>query len=70
MTQKDMVISHLLEHGSITSLDAIQEYGITRLADVIYKLKKDKWPIITLDEVSKNRYGKEVRYGRYILPQK
>lgn len=31
MTQTERVIKHLKEHGSITLLEAIKEYGITRL---------------------------------------
>ena len=31
MTQTERVIKHLKEYGSITPLEAIREYGITRL---------------------------------------
>lgn len=43
MTQTERVIKHLKEHGSITPLEAIREYGITRLGariwDMTLKLK-------------------------------
>lgn len=52
-TQKDMVLDHLLTRGSITPLEALNEYGCFRLADVIYKLKKDGWHIMT-DMVTRN----------------
>lgn len=65
MTQKEMVLEYMADYGSITSLDAFREFGITRLADVIYKLKNDGHNIVTTMETSKNRYGKAVSYGRY-----
>lgn len=37
-TQK--VLEHLQKHGSITSLEAIDLYGATRLSGIIYNLKK------------------------------
>lgn len=39
-TQKKQVFRHLQEN-SITSWEAISKYRITRLADVIYRLRKD-----------------------------
>lgn len=67
MTQKDLVLMHLRNYGSMTSMDAIMEYGITRLADVVLKLKRDGHNIQKVDETSTNRYGKAVRYARYRL---
>lgn len=46
-TQKEMVLEHLQNRGSITPLEALNIYGCFRLADVIYKLKKDGWHIRT-----------------------
>ena len=40
MTQTQKVISHLIDHGSITPLEAQSNYNIWRLAAVIHKLKK------------------------------
>lgn len=44
MTQTERIIKHLKEHGSITPLEAIKEYGITRLGariwDMTLKLKR------------------------------
>lgn len=38
-TQCDRVLRHLSDYGSITSLEAISEYGILRLASRISDLK-------------------------------
>ena len=45
LTQKKIVLQHLLEFGCITPNEAIYKYNITRLADVIYRLKKDGYTI-------------------------
>ena len=61
--------NHLLRYGKITSLEAINLYGITRLADVIYKLRrKDKTITIDTEMVyGRDRYGDPTRYGVYHL---
>ncbi len=65
-TQKDRVLQHLEENKSITSWEAIKEYGCTRLADVVFRLKDDY--IINTDMVdSTNRFGDKVRYAKYNL---
>lgn len=40
MTQCEKILRHMEDYGSITSLEAIQEYGIMRLASRITDLKK------------------------------
>lgn len=39
MNQKDRVLEHLAQFGSITSMEAITRYKITRLSAVIFDLK-------------------------------
>jgi len=65
-TQKDRVLQHLREFGSITSWEAIKEYGCTRLADVIFRLK-DEYTIGVEMLSSTNRFGDKVRYAKYSL---
>lgn len=67
MTQTEKIMRHLEEYGSITPLDALQEYGIMRLASRICDLKKAGVAITKETETSKNRYGEAVRYARYRL---
>lgn len=66
-TLKDRVLAHLREHGSITSLEAIKEYGATRLSAIIFELRAEGYDIDTDFETSKNRYGDKVTYARYVL---
>lgn len=66
MTQIQLIKRHLTDHGSISSMEAFTEYGITRLADVIYKIKRQcGWTIITDTNTAINRYGTKVTYGVY-----
>lgn len=67
MTQLDRIMRHLEDYGSITSLEAVSEYGIMRLASRIHDLKMQGVPVIKEMESSKNRYGEPVSYARYRL---
>ena len=67
MTQEKAVLLHLKRYGSITSWDAIQEYGATRLSAIIYNLRHDGWDIETTDLTVKNRYGNSTTVAKYIL---
>ena len=61
------VLKHLQEQGSITSLEAIDKYGATRLASIIFNLRKRGYDISTNMEVTKDRYGNACQYARYRL---
>ena len=65
--QKLRVLQHLKTHGSLTSMEAFENYGVTRLAAVIFELRKLGHDIITLDMEGSNRYGESVRYAKYVL---
>lgn len=67
LTQYDMIIRYLKDHGSITQLDAIREFGCMRLAARIAVLKKRGLKIRRELEESRNRYGDIIRYARYFL---
>ena len=41
LTQKEQILTHLKKYGSITSWDAIMEYGVTRLSHHIYCLRNE-----------------------------
>lgn len=67
MTQCERVIRHLQDYGSITTLEAMTEYGIMRLASRIDDLHKLGYPIVMEMVSGKNRYGEVTRYARYRL---
>lgn len=65
--QNMLVLKHLQKKSGITSWDAIENYGITRLSARIYDLRnngfdiQDKW----IEEY--NRYGKKIKFKKYFL---
>lgn len=56
-TQRQKVINYMKKYGSITTLDAIFDLGITRLAAVEHDLKKDGYPIRSELVTMKTQYG-------------
>lgn len=67
MSQVTMVLSHLISKGSITSLEAINEYGATRLSDIIFRLRKQGYDIKTVMCAGKTRFGSACTYAKYVL---
>lgn len=65
-TQKQLIEKHLLEKGNITSWEAFEIYGITRLSHIIYVLRR-KYDIISVSTTKKNRYGHYCTYSTYAL---
>lgn len=59
-------IKEWLESGkTLTSKDAWEKWGTTRLSAIIHNLRRQGYEITTTYEESKNRYGEPVKYGRY-----
>lgn len=67
MTQTKAVLEHLQKHGHITSYQAIELYGATRLSDIIYRLRHDGYTIITELMRVNTRFGNETSVAKYIL---
>ena len=63
MTQEEVVLEHMRRRGSITSMEAFEDHGITRLSGRIFDLRKAGYNIDLLWET--RQYG--TRYGRYVL---
>jgi hypothetical protein len=66
-SQKQKVLRHLEMFGSIDPVQALQEYGIFRLAARIDELRREAYEIETHLVKTINRFGEDVRYGRYVL---
>lgn len=67
-TQKIEVLHFMQTHKKgITSIQAFERFGITRLADIIYTLRREGFDIETEQLTTKNRYGHVVNYARYSL---
>lgn len=64
--QRAEVLRYLQTFGSITSWEAIREFGATRLSAIIFDLRKQGHNIISEDVTTKNRFGNTVTYAKYI----
>ena len=56
-TQNDAVLRYLIDNGSITQLEAINELGCTRLASRIHDLREKGFEITSKMEKVPTRYG-------------
>lgn len=66
MNKHQLVKEHLIKNGSITSWEAIQNYGATRLASIIFNLRKNGMDIRTIMREETDRYGNTCQYANYV----
>ena len=59
------VLEHLKKHGSITSWEAIQKYGATRLSAIIFNLRKHHI-IESVMQDDTDRFGNSTHFARYV----
>lgn len=64
---QERVVNYINDNGSITSLDAFKDLGITRLSAVIFDLKHLGYLFETRTETMHNRYGEKVHFTRYFF---
>ena len=69
ITQCDRILRHLKDYGSITSLEAVNEYGIMRLASRINDLRAQGFAIVSEVKTGKNRYGEDTHFAVYKLKE-
>ncbi len=69
LTQTEKILRHIAEHGSITPVEALQEYGCMRLASRMCDIKRAGYHVRSVMETSRNRYGDTVRYARYSIEE-
>lgn len=65
--QAQELYQHMVEHGTLTQIEAYEEYGCFRVASRIHEMKKAGIPIVKTMKTGKNRYGVECRYAEYRL---
>ncbi len=63
---KQRVLDYMLKFGSITTKQAYEDLGCSRLSEYIRQIRQD---VIVLDEWVKgvNRYGEKTEYKKYYL---
>ena len=68
LTNKDRVLQYIKDFGSISSLEAFNDLGNSRLSASIWLLRhEDGLEIESITETKKNRYGEKTHYSRYYL---
>lgn len=67
MKNKERILRHLEDYGNITTLEAIYEYGNTRLSEYIRQLRVDGYDIHSVWHRGINRYGEGTNYVKYVL---
>jgi len=65
-SQSDAILWHLKTYGSITSYEAIKEYGATRLSAIIFNHRKEGYDIDSLPLTKKTRFGRNTTIAKYI----
>lgn len=70
VTKTEQVKQHLLDKKSITSWEAINFYGATRLSAIIFNLRDAGFNIETKSIKRTDRNGNPVTFGKYILVEK
>lgn len=67
--QEKRVLQYLFDFGSITSLEAMRDLGVMRLASRICDLRHKGIPIQKRTESTVNRYGERCVIVRYFIKQ-
>lgn len=65
--QRNAIIEYIDDFGSITSYEAYIDLGITQLATRIKELKEIGYTFKTEWIKKKNRYGKDIKFKKYML---
>lgn len=59
------VYQYMKTHSGITSMEAFEMFGATRLSVIIFNLRKYGCVIESEEKTGKNRYGDSVRFVEY-----
>lgn len=63
---KERILNYILQHGSITTIQAVLDLGCCDLQHYIMVLKRD-YPITSEWISATNRYGEKVYFKKYML---
>jgi len=66
-SQYDVVLNHLVKHGSINTMEAIKSYNVLRLGAVIFNLRQGGMVIKTGVHVFTNKNGRKSNIAKYVL---
>lgn len=66
-SQLDQILAALENGDSLTALDALEDYGCSRLASRITDLKRMGYPVASRMVTRRNRYGRLCRVAEYYM---
>lgn len=67
ISQLDQILAVLESGGTLTALDALEDFGCSRLASRITDLKRRGVPVASRMVQRRNRYGRLCRVAEYYL---
>ena len=65
MNQCEKIKEYINRFGSISTMEAFRDLGITRLGARIMEIERQGTPIARTTEYAKNRFDEKVHYTRY-----
>lgn len=69
MTQRTEILEYLLTGRPLTSKQAIEQFGCTRLAAVVHYFRGKDIPIESTRVPVTDRYGKQTNVSKYWIPE-
>lgn len=66
--QQERILNYMIDYGSITPMEAFADLGITKLATRVSEMIADGMIIKKERVTGKNRYGDNIHFTRYSLP--
>ena len=66
-SQIDRILAVLESGGTLTALDALENFGCSRLASRISDLKRQGYPVTSRMVQRRNRYGRLCRVAEYYM---
>lgn len=70
MTQTERIVEYINKFGSISSKEAFNDLGVTRLSARIADLKDEGYEFHDEWESSKNRFGETVSFKRFSFKER
>lgn len=70
MGHKERTLEWFKTKGGLTSKEAFEELGNTRLSATIKRLREEGYTIASVGEEGLNRFGEKTKYVRYFLVSK
>ena len=67
MNKTKAVLQWLQTHAGISSMEAIREFGATRLSAIIFNLRKRGYNIESVPCEGTDRFGNKMQFVRYYL---